>query len=143
MPKYSVPYAQFQLPPTPAFPNGRVARRPVLPIKLVNGTSELNCYAMVDSGADFCAFPLSFARILGLDPLTGVLDRTAGLGSDNVPTYFWNVGIDIQGTTQIEVYAGFTDGLEQWGIGLLGQTGFFDRFAVSFNLNRGIFEFEI
>jgi len=34
---------------------------------------------------------------------------------------------------------GFTTALENAGIGLLGQNGFFDRFRIGFNLRKGIF----
>jgi hypothetical protein len=97
----------------------------------------------VDCGADNCAFPLSFTKALGLDPLAAPHEGTSGVGSYNVPTYFWNLEIDLQGLTRFPVFAGFTPGLDQLGLGLLGQSGFFDRFNISFNLRQGIFEIEI
>lgn len=33
------------------------------------GDLRLPCFGIVDSGADFCAFPMSFAYTLGLNPL--------------------------------------------------------------------------
>lgn len=143
MPRYPVEYAKFYLPPSPAFPKGRVVSRPILALTLINGIHKLSCYAIVDSGADHCAFPLSFIRPLRLDPLRAGLDATSGLGSYNVPTYFWNITIDLHGKAQFGVYAGFTEGLNQWGVRLLGQSGFFDRFNVAFNHRNGIFELEI
>jgi hypothetical protein len=38
--------------------------------------------------------------------------------------------------------AGFTEGLESVGLGLLGQTGFFDQFTVTFNHRAGVFHVE-
>src|SRR5260221_14059390 len=76
----TVSYANFSCPPTPAFPNGHVARRPILQLTIVNGAKQISCYAILDSGADFCTFPLSFAIQLGLDPLQARSQPTAGLG---------------------------------------------------------------
>ncbi|MGB7844252.1 MAG: hypothetical protein WBL63_01455 [Candidatus Acidiferrum sp.] len=68
---------------------------------------------------------------------------TSGVGSTNVPTHFVNIEIDLQGTVQFPVYAGFTTGLDAVGVGLLGQAGFFDRFTLHFKLAEGIYEVEI
>ena len=38
------------------------------------------------------------------------------------------------------LYAGFCETLEHIGMGLLGQEGFFSRFAVSFNNAQSYFE---
>jgi|HubBroStandDraft_1064217.scaffolds.fasta_scaffold259658_1 hypothetical protein len=73
---------------------------------------------------------------LGLDPIPATVALTSGLGSTNVPTYFAAISIDLQGIVEFPVYAGFTAGLEKLGYGLLGQTGFFDRFNVGFRLTN-------
>ena len=138
-----VDYSRFNIGPSPAFPNGYTANRPILRVDLLSGPNRFNCFGIVDSGADFCTFPLSFALQLGLDPLTGKSSTSSGLGRVNVPTYYWNVQIDLQGITTFDVYAGFTEGLETWGVGLLGQSGFFDRFPMSFDLKNGLFHIDI
>lgn len=71
---------------------------------------------MVDSGADFCAFPLTFARTLGLDPLTARLDASGGVGSHTFPVYFWPIEVDLQAITRFDVYAGFTQGWTTGGL---------------------------
>lgn len=57
MPKIDYPFIKFKLGDYP---------RPFLPITIVNPHSgmQLESYALVDSGADECAFPASFAEIL-------------------------------------------------------------------------------
>ena len=142
MPVYPVRYASFPIGPSPAFPSGRIANRPLLRMALVHRNRFLDCYGLVDSGADLCLFPLSFAQALGFDMASGIMDISSGIGSENVPTYHWPVGIDLQGISRFEVYAGFTTGLEPWGIGLLGQSGFFDRFRISFDHARGLYYIE-
>ncbi|HEX4544061.1 MAG TPA: aspartyl protease family protein [Candidatus Acidoferrum sp.] len=97
-----------------------------------------SCYAIVDSGADHCIFPRSFMQPLGLDPLATPVDMTSGVGSTNLPTHFAHVTLDLQGLAQFSVYAGFTTGMDRFGIGLLGQTGFFERFKIRFDYaNKG------
>ncbi|MGA8075345.1 MAG: hypothetical protein WB995_17855 [Candidatus Acidiferrales bacterium] len=140
---YPVAYSEFPIPPSSAYPQGRTARRPILQISLISGTNRLSCYAVVDSGADHCVFPRSFIQPLGLDVLGAPIELTSGMGSANVPTHFFNISIDLQNVVRIPVYAGFTVGLDQMGVGLLGQSGFFDRFNVHFKLQRGIYEIDV
>ena len=138
-----ISYQRFGCAPSAAFPNGHMAPRPMLRVDLLNGSNRFGCFGIVDSGADFCTFPLSFAIQLGLDPLTANSSISTGLGNSSVPTYYWNIKLDLQGLTTLDVYAGFTTGLESYGLGLLGQTGFFDRFPVAFDLKNGIFMIDV
>jgi hypothetical protein len=78
---------------------------------------------------------------LGLDPLTAPVEMTAGVGANN-PTHFCNVTLDLQGVVQIPVYAGFTTGMDQLGIGLLGQSGFFEAFKITFDIVAKIYTLE-
>ena len=127
-----------------AFPSGRVAPSPVLSLTLVNGERKFTCYAIIDSGADHCVFPRAFMQPLGLDPLTTPTELSSGVGAPAaVPTHFANLTIDVQGRFQFGAYVGFTTGLDALGIGLLGQTGFFDRFNVSFRLRDGHCHIEV
>ncbi len=77
---------------------------------------------------------------LGISPLAAPVELGAGVGSYTL-THFHQVTLDF-GALQIQVYTGFTDGLDHWGVGLLGQSGFFDRFKIHFDLQSGIFEIE-
>ena len=138
---YDVPYTTYPLPATAAFPSGREAKRPVLVAKLTNGKNQLSCVVLVDSGADYCAFPRSFMQPLGLDALISPVENTLGVSTSQVPTHFCNVIVDL-GPMRIAVYAGFTVGLDQIGMGLLGQSGFFDSFNVTFKHAEGIFRIE-
>ncbi len=117
--------------------------RPVLMLTLMNGPNRLSCYAIVDSGADHCVFPRSFMQPLGLDALTAPIEPSTGLGSTNVPTHYCPIHIDLQGVIQFPLNAGFTTGLDQVGVGLLGQAGFFERFKVSFDLPQRVYHIEI
>jgi hypothetical protein len=80
--------------------------------------------------------------MLDLDPLASPMETIAGVGSAGVPTHFFDLEIDLQGVVRFPVYAGFTTGLDDLGLGLLGQNGFFDRFHVHFKLPQRIYEIE-
>jgi hypothetical protein len=112
-------------------------------VSLVSGNKVLTCYAMIDSGADYCVFPRSFMLSLGIDPLTSPMEMTAGVGTEGVPTHFANISIDLQGLIRFPVLAGFTAGLDPLALGLLGQVGFFDRFNLEFRLSEKICLIEI
>ena len=82
-------------------------------------------------------FPLSFAQLIGLDPLQMKMQMTGGVGSTGNATYYDDVRVEIPvetgETISFETFAGFTTGLDAQGIGLLGQKGFFEFFLVAFN----------
>jgi hypothetical protein len=80
--------------------------------------------------------------MLSLDPLTAPMETISGVASAGVPTHFFNVEIDLQGLIRFPVYAGFTSGLDDLGLGLLGQAGLFERFHVRFKLSQRIYEIE-
>lgn len=114
----------------------------MLVLELAANSARLRCYAEVDSGADHCTFPLSFASQLGLDPLTNTnVASSIGVGG-TTPTFYWNATMVFGTQLSIDAYVGFTSGLEQQGIGLLGQCGFFDRVKVQFDNRSGLFYVE-
>lgn len=144
MPWLSLPYVKFDLPPTDPFPNGLIAWRPNLFVKLIAPTGkEFYCIACADTGADQCVFPVSFTGPLGLDPLSMPKNMTAGVGSTANVTYYADLSIDLClnpiSPIEITTRVGFTAGLEAQGIGLLGQRGFFDTFDVVFSHQKKTF----
>jgi hypothetical protein len=132
VPQYVLNYFGKPVTPTAAFPQRTTARRPYLALNLINQASFFRCYALVDSGADDCIFPSSFAAQLGLNYLTGRHYPFGGAASGQQDAYFFDLEIDIIGISRYAVPIGFSPALEQWGHGLLGQCGFFDKFTVAF-----------
>jgi|SRR5271156_1658478 hypothetical protein len=141
MSKHTVPYFSITHLPSPAFPNGRIAYRPLLQINLIHATVTVPCFALVDSGADVCSFPESFARLLRIPLLHAPRESMGGLGGYSV-AHHWDVNVEIPGLTSFPVRAAFTAGLDHVGFGLLGQAGFFERFIVHFDLRKRVFELE-
>ena len=140
----SLPYSEFPVPASAPFPNGQKACRPLVlaQIKGSNG-NQFTCIACLDSGADHCVFPLSFAVALGLDPLQMKAQMTSGIGNIANMTYYDTIEIEIPNTPlSFSTLAGFTQGLDALGMGLLGQFGFFDHYTVTFDHRARLFHIE-
>ncbi len=80
---------------------------------------------------------------LGLDPLTIPIQQTVGVGSRSVPTQYADITVELDGIAQFPVCAAFTSGMDPMGFGLLGQTGFFERFKIAFDHRNGVFTIEV
>lgn len=126
-----------------AFPGaGSSAMRPILRVMLRSAESEEERLAMVDSGADYCLFPLYLTTGLGLlmkdsTPVSGIVGF--GLdGSEDVP--FWSLALDIGSGASVVTRVGFTEKLNEYEIGVLGQLGSFSEVEqVTFNYQKGSF----
>lgn len=115
----------------------------MLRVKLQSHTNIWTAEAIVDSGADDCVFPASFASHLGLDIANNT--RTfifGGAGSKNQTAYFFDLNVTFEDFVSFKISIGFTPALEHVGIGLLGQNGFFENFTVSFDLSNRLFSLE-
>jgi hypothetical protein len=126
-------YLPIPIGPTEPFPNGQVALRPmtIATLRASNGRT-LRCIVLLDSGADSCVFPTSFASVLGLDILTMKKQLTGGVGTSANQTYYDYLDINLGSGIQFKSYVGFIPGLDGQGIGLLGQSGFFNYYNVCF-----------
>jgi hypothetical protein len=137
------PYVALPMPANEAHPHGFVVHRPLTlaTITASNGES-VRCLVLPDSGADACLFPLTLAILLKLDVLRLPKALTGGVGSSANTTYYDTVTIDLGNGIAFSAFVGFTQGLDQMGLGLLGQDGFFERFRVEFLLNKKVFTVE-
>jgi hypothetical protein len=84
----------------------------------------------VDTGTDYCLFDALIGATIGIKIDSGAEGDVWGIipGSGS-RVYYHNVKL-VVGADMVEIKAGFS-----WDItsNLLGQTGFFDNFAVSFH----------
>jgi hypothetical protein len=117
-------------------------KRPLLQVTLHKGTKRTNPICLVDSGADDCLFHASLAKLLGIDLKSGKLKIFSGIAAGHpIEGYLHTVELQPYGMSdKVEVGVYFTeaDGVS----GLLGQTGFFENFKVSFEQYKGQFEVE-
>ena len=67
---------------------------------------------------------------------------TGGLGNSANTTYYDTITIDLGSGIAFSAYTGFTQGMDQMGLGLLGQDGFFERYRVEFLLSQRVFTIE-
>ena len=141
-----IAYSQLPAKPDAVFPNRQSVGRPIAPLLLEKHGKMLSVLAIVDSGADICLFPASFAAALGIsipNPLAYVFS-----GTTNHPqiAYFDKIKVtildllDSQQSISFDLNAGFCDTLEHVGLGLLGQEGCFSRFDVCFHQTESYFE---
>ncbi len=132
------PYFNFQIPPSRPFPNGQTLKKPMAFATLMASNGEsLRCMVLLDTGADSCLFPLALAIALKIDVLSLPSTLTGGVGSSSNVTYYDKIRIDLGNGIMFMAYAGFTEGMNSHGIGLLGQEGFFDTYDVVFSRAKG------
>jgi predicted aspartyl protease len=125
------PYYKFRCEGVDAFPDRKHILRPIIPIKLKKGNSEVSYLALIDSGADYCIFDAEIGKVIGLDVLDGKLLEFNGVTGEKEKAYFHKIYISVGGWEK-ECYCGFSIGLNKtMPYGILGQDGFFDLFKVS------------
>jgi hypothetical protein len=154
MARHSFPYFPFPMAASDPFPNGQIVYRPwVLTRLTAPNNTTFNCLSDVDSGADSCVFPASFAGALGLDILQMKQQTTGGVGNTGNITHYTELTIEIGKVEQngtwtfdpelkFKAYVGFTLGLEDQGIGLLGEGDFFEKYVVTLDHKNRLFHLE-
>jgi len=127
-------YRKFPSDPSKAFPQRSTAVRPVIPITVINGNKKINYFAIVDSGADLCIFHAEIGEQIGIDIERGRKQEYSGIMKKDGTAYFHDTKIAVGGH-EYKCYAGFSRDLGGMPYGILGQTGFFDLFAVTLDYN--------
>lgn len=115
--------------------------RPIIQFDLHYGPFFYAGEALVDSGADRCLFPKNLGQNIGIDFNKCKKELTAGVGGI-AETFLEQVTLKIGGIS-IETMAGFTEGLDNSNMCLLGQKGVFEKFIVSFDRLAGKVEFKL
>ena len=112
----------------------------MVPFRLIcNDRTTPTLLGLLDSGSDDCVFHFSLAEDLGIDwrrcPTAGFHSASGTMSK----LYYHMVTMTVWGAVgpffSYQMYAGFT-GLPAGSKGLLGQTGFLDRFDVSLSRSR-------
>ena len=141
----AIPYTEFPVHPTEAFPDLRKRDYPVLPVSIAHKEKQISFLSVIDSGADNCVFPAVFGRAVGLDIEAGKKLLAAGVAGGGV-AYFHSVEVSFKIQDKqysFDCYCGFMTSMDQMGIGLLGRHGFFNLFEkVSFNNKARLVELE-
>jgi hypothetical protein len=134
VPKLEFPYTPVSIAPSHPFPGGQTVWRPLAvgSIRTHGNGARLRSLVCLDTGADCCLFPAAFAPSLGIDLAGLKTTYTGGVGSTGNITYYTDVEVSLGAEIQFRAFAGFTPAMDRLGMGLLGQSGFFDSFKVCF-----------
>ena len=108
---------------------GRYA--PIVYLQVWTGNRWLYLQAYVDSGASWSVFHVDVAQLLGIN-LSRAKRRYVALGNGSViPIHLQQIRVRFAGE-EFTAPAGFSDALRM-GFNLMGRSGFFNRFAMTFN----------
>ena len=111
---------------------------PLLTVRLFRGNSYNDVRCLMDSGADDCLFHASVARNLGINVTSGEPKDYIGIGGQAHEGYLHTVDLQIFGFNErVKIEAGFSEYVK---ISLLGQSGFFENYEVTFRGYRKSFE---
>lgn len=113
----------------------------MVPFRLKSGdNSTPTLLGLLDSGSDDCIFHFSLAADLGIDWQRCPSAEFSSASGHLAKAYYHMVTMEVWGPRgpafSYEIYAGFTR-LPPGNKGLLGQTGFLDRFDVTMSRTRG------
>ncbi len=101
-----------------------------MPVKIIHHHATSKRFeALIDTGTDYCIFDAMIGASIGIKIDNGAEGDLGGIiAGVQSKVYFHNVKL-VVGTDVVDIKAGFC-----WDVtgNLLGQTGFFDNFAVSF-----------
>lgn len=146
-----IAYSSLPVKPDAAFPQRTAIDHPIVALLLQKGDLAVVAYALADSGANSCVFPASVAASLGIEIPNARRSIFSGTLSEPQAAYYEEIQVTIlplespeieteQEPVTFSLYAGFCETLEHVGMGLLGQEGFFSRFAVKFHAAKRYFE---
>jgi len=115
--------------------------RPYLPVTIINPDSQkkVKVYALIDTGADECAFPASFAPLLGHNLQAGRLKRIS-TGNGITTAYSHTTRILIEGFSTQDVLVDFMPNLN---IPLLGVKSFLDNFILGVDYPQRVFSLNL
>lgn len=111
--------------------------RPFLPVTIVNPETrkEIRVYALIDTGADECAIPASFAPLLGHNLQDGQLKRIS-TGNGITIAYSHRTRIIVEGFSTQDVLVDFMPNLN---IPLLGVRSFLSNFILTVDYPNKVF----
>lgn len=115
--------------------------RPYLPVTIINPDTDMQIkvYALIDTGADECALPSSFASILGHNFQDGQ-PKKISTGNGITIAYSHTTHIVIEGFSTQDVLVDFMPNLN---IPLLGVRSFLSNFILTVDYPNKIFSLHL
>jgi len=129
-------YVRIPATPSQAFPQVSYYHRPLIPVTLAVGGKSARLLVLIDSGADNTIFNMQVAAMLGLRLGNAPTDSFCGTSGHEQIARYRRLAVRI-GVVSYQAMVGFAE-LPIDVAGILGQDGFFDRFAVTLDQHRGL-----
>ena len=118
--------------------NSQIAR-PLIIVKISFEQKFLVTEALIDSGSDYCIFPIEAAQALHIPIKKAKMTHVTGFLEGKAKLFLFPIKLAI-GKYSIEIVAGFAQGMGRYAPCTLGQKGFFDNFKVCFDKSRSQIE---
>ncbi len=120
-------------------PQDKRKKLPLIPVK-IHAKNDVETLGLIDSGADYSVIPLSMAEALGIPFKKSEVEEIAGIGGLH-NAYPCNVSVSITGkgehsTVRLELPAFAIQAAKQEPFLLIGRSGFFDKFEITFKENE-------
>jgi hypothetical protein len=129
-------YVRIPATPSAAFPHAAYYHRPPIPVTLSTGRKSARLLALIDSGADNAILNMQVAAMLGLRLGNAPADSICGASDQEQTARYRRLTIRV-GAIGYQAMVGFAE-LPFDVAGILGQDGFFDRFAVELDQTHGL-----
>lgn len=114
------------------------SKLPLLEVRLEYAGNHIDLDCLLDSGAGDSLFSQDIADVLGIDLSQAHTRQYYGIGDTSVKGYLHSVRLRIKGFTEwITIEAGF---IENDQMPLLGQSGVFENYDITFRGYKGRFE---
>ncbi len=118
------------------FSNKKYILRPIIPVSLRYKDKSIYYEALIDTGADFCIFPIELASNLGINILKHKVIYFSGVGGEPIRGFIADVTLSVG-----EIGASIKVVFAESGITrILGQRGFFDHFDVKLSYKKRTIE---
>src|SRR3989344_4525977 len=114
--------------------------RPVIDVIFLNGKKFVSYPVLLDTGADYNILHSEIGEMLGLKINTGKKRDLFGMGNQPIVGYEQKISFKLPGLKSTETAAIFSDELSVDSHAVLGNSGFFDKFKVTFDYKNKIIE---
>lgn len=120
------------------FSNRKYILRPIIPVSLRYKDRSIHYEALIDTGADFCIFPIELASNLGMNIKKHKIIYFSGVGGEPIRGFIIRVILSV-GEKELSTEIVFSDsGITR----VLGQRGFFDHFDVKLSYKNQSIEIQ-
>ena len=129
----------YSLNISPAIDTGEeiVVLRPEIPVRVHGPNGVVECFALVDSGADNSIFPIEIAHTLGIVTERGRGPAPRDFGGNEIPISFADVLLEVVDETETAIRwrarAYFAEQESSNDVVVLGHEGFLDHFTATFD----------